>query len=106
MAGNFVEKEGNVFEEIAADEGEVLVENERSLLEKNDVVVLEDSEKENEIQPVSAANEAFAAHEEVKVYISQSTTPDQRRALLFNIDEPFEVSMDEFDQEWWPLVTN
>ncbi|CAG8519006.1 12961_t:CDS:2, partial [Gigaspora rosea] len=55
---NFVEKEGNVFEEIAADEGKVLVGNERSLLK--------DNEKENKIQPVSTANEAFAAHEEIK----------------------------------------
>ncbi|CAG8822578.1 16496_t:CDS:1, partial [Gigaspora margarita] len=43
---NFVEKEGNMFEEIAADEDEVLVENKRSLLEENDMVVLENSEKE------------------------------------------------------------
>ncbi|CAG8777883.1 13980_t:CDS:1, partial [Gigaspora rosea] len=63
---NFVEKEVNVFEEIAADNGEVLVENERSLLEENNVVVLEDREKENEIQPVSTANDAFAIHKEIK----------------------------------------
>ncbi|CAG8723559.1 9639_t:CDS:2, partial [Gigaspora rosea] len=48
------------------DEGKVLVGNERSLLKKNNVVVLEDSEKENELQLVSIANEAFAAHEEIK----------------------------------------
>ncbi|CAG8551961.1 14306_t:CDS:2, partial [Gigaspora rosea] len=68
---NFVEKEGNVFEEIAANEGEVLVGNERSLLKENDVVVLEDSEKENEIQPVSTANEAFVAHEEIKLWYNR-----------------------------------
>ncbi|CAG8774012.1 5352_t:CDS:1, partial [Gigaspora rosea] len=56
----------NVFEEIAPNEGEVLVGNERSLLEENDVVVLEDSKKENEIQPVFTANEAFAAREKIK----------------------------------------
>ncbi|CAG8762254.1 37096_t:CDS:1, partial [Gigaspora margarita] len=76
MAGNF---EGNVFEEIDADEGEVLVENERSLLEENNMVVLEDSEKENEIQLISMTDEVPVAHEGVKVYISQSTTSDQRR---------------------------
>ncbi|CAG8714265.1 14008_t:CDS:2 [Dentiscutata erythropus] len=64
MAGNFVKKEENVFEEIVADEGEVLVENKRSLLEENDIVVLKDNENENEIQPVSTANEAFAVYKE------------------------------------------
>ncbi|CAG8794246.1 31068_t:CDS:1, partial [Gigaspora margarita] len=63
MADNFEE---NVFEEIDANKGEVLVENERSLLEKNDVVVLEDSEKENEIQLISTTDEAPVAHEGVK----------------------------------------
>ncbi|CAG8738504.1 13911_t:CDS:2, partial [Gigaspora rosea] len=49
MAGNFVEGEGNVFEEIEVDEGEeILVENEKSIYEENEVVVLEDSEGENE----------------------------------------------------------
>ncbi|CAG8847775.1 18190_t:CDS:1, partial [Gigaspora margarita] len=46
---------------------------------ENDVIVLEDSEKENEIQPISTADEAPAAHEGIKVYTSQSTTSDQRR---------------------------
>ncbi|CAG8799585.1 28831_t:CDS:2, partial [Gigaspora margarita] len=58
----------NVFEEIDADEGKVLVENERSLLEKNDVVVLEDSKKENEIQLISMTDEAPVAHEGVKQF--------------------------------------
>ncbi|CAG8530523.1 7486_t:CDS:2, partial [Cetraspora pellucida] len=33
-------------------------------------------------------------------------TCDQRRALLFNIQQLFEVPMKEFDDEWWPLVMN
>ena len=37
---------------------------------------------------------------------SDTLTPDQRRVLLFNVDQPFEVSIEDFDQKWWPLVTN
>ncbi|RHZ59681.1 hypothetical protein Glove_362g17 [Diversispora epigaea] len=33
-------------------------------------------------------------------------TTDQKRTLLFNVQQPFEVPMKEFDDEWWPLVTN
>ena len=33
-------------------------------------------------------------------------TCDQKRTLLYNIQQPFEVPMTEFDDEWWPLVTN
>ncbi|CAG8828107.1 16769_t:CDS:1, partial [Dentiscutata erythropus] len=41
--------EGNVFEEIEIDEGEeILLGNERTVFEENEVVVLEDSEEENE----------------------------------------------------------
>ncbi|RHZ84001.1 hypothetical protein Glove_86g96 [Diversispora epigaea] len=41
-----------------------------------------------------------------KFYTSSQLTPDQKRELLFNVDQPFEVSMCEFDEEWWPLVSN
>ncbi|RHZ89811.1 hypothetical protein Glove_9g83 [Diversispora epigaea] len=30
-------------------------------------------------------------------------TTDQKRTLLFNVQQPFEVPMKEFDNEWWPL---
>ncbi|CAG8529774.1 26142_t:CDS:2, partial [Gigaspora margarita] len=43
--------EGIVFKEIEVDEGEGTLEgneNERTVLEENEVIVLEDSEKENE----------------------------------------------------------
>ncbi|CAG8517036.1 16448_t:CDS:2 [Dentiscutata erythropus] len=54
MAGNFAKREGNVFEEIEIDEGkEILVGNERTVFEENEVVVLENSEEENEIQVIS-----------------------------------------------------
>ncbi|CAG8698226.1 23915_t:CDS:2 [Gigaspora margarita] len=78
VQSNFVKREGNVFEEIEVDKDEVFVRNKRSLLEKNDFVVLENSDKENEIQPISTADKASTALEGVKVYTLQSTIPDQR----------------------------
>ncbi|CAG8792368.1 16272_t:CDS:1, partial [Gigaspora rosea] len=44
-------REGIVFEEIKVDEGEGVLEgndNERTVTEENEVIVLEDSEEENE----------------------------------------------------------
>src|SRR4051812_30491262 len=31
---------------------------------------------------------------------------NQKRNFLFNVNQPLEVSIREFDDEWWPLVTN
>ncbi|CAG8830196.1 10164_t:CDS:1, partial [Gigaspora rosea] len=45
---------------------------------ENEIIVLEDSEEENEEISEVPANEAPAAYEEIKVYTSQSTTSDQR----------------------------
>ncbi|CAG8821238.1 13959_t:CDS:1, partial [Dentiscutata erythropus] len=51
---NLAKKEGNIFEEIEIDKGEkILVGNERTVFEENKVVVLEDSEEENEVQVIS-----------------------------------------------------
>ncbi|KAF0399029.1 hypothetical protein F8M41_009780 [Gigaspora margarita] len=87
MADNFIVKEGIVFKEIEVDEGEGALErneNERTVLEENEVIVLENSEEENEEISEVLANGAPAAYEGIKIYISQSTTSDQRQALLFN----------------------
>ena len=32
--------------------------------------------------------------------------PDEKRALLFNVGSPFEVPEEEFNKNWWPLVSN
>jgi len=38
---------------------------------------------------------------------SLSLSPaNEKRALLFNVGSPFEVPMKEFDEHWWPLITN
>ncbi|CAG8787741.1 31480_t:CDS:2, partial [Gigaspora margarita] len=36
-------------------------------------------------------------------YTSSRFTPDQRRALLFNVNQSFEVQEQDFDKEWYPL---
>ena len=33
-------------------------------------------------------------------------TPDEKRMRLFNVNEPIELSIEEFEKNWWPLVTN
>ncbi|CAG8775992.1 10999_t:CDS:1, partial [Racocetra persica] len=69
----------NVFKEIEVDKDEVLMENEKTMFEKNDVIVLNNSEKKNEkVQTISIADKAFTSYKEIKVYMSQSTTLDQR----------------------------
>ncbi|RHZ57021.1 hypothetical protein Glove_395g66 [Diversispora epigaea] len=37
---------------------------------------------------------------------SEELTPSQKRTLLFNINQPLELSMQKFDDDWWPLVSN
>ncbi|GES99088.1 hypothetical protein GLOIN_2v1777773 [Rhizophagus clarus] len=37
---------------------------------------------------------------------SPTLTANQKRALLFNINEPLEILIQEFDNDWWPLVSN
>ncbi|CAG8810515.1 32451_t:CDS:2, partial [Gigaspora margarita] len=54
-------REGIVFKEIEVDEGESALEeneNERTILEENEVIVLEDSEEKNEEISEVPANEA------------------------------------------------
>ncbi|CAG8837198.1 21276_t:CDS:2, partial [Racocetra persica] len=58
------------------------------LLEKNDVIVSNNSEEENkEVQAISVADEAPTAHKEIKVYTSQFTTPDQSSDHVHMLDE-------------------
>src|SRR5437763_13367505 len=33
-------------------------------------------------------------------------TPDEKRALFFNIDSSFELPAEQFDNDWWPVVSN
>ncbi|RHZ57425.1 hypothetical protein Glove_388g20 [Diversispora epigaea] len=38
--------------------------------------------------------------------ISKEITPSQKRDLLFNINHLLELPVQEFDDNWWPLVSN
>ncbi|CAG8669948.1 12529_t:CDS:1, partial [Gigaspora margarita] len=74
-------REGIVFKEIEVDKGEGAlegIENERTVLEENKVIVLEDSKKENEEISEVPANRAPAVYKGIKIYTLQSTTSDQR----------------------------
>jgi len=33
-------------------------------------------------------------------------TPNEKRMRLFNVNEPIKLSIEEFEKNWWPLVTN
>ena len=35
-----------------------------------------------------------------EINISAQLTSDQKRVLLFNINQPFEVPLEEFDNNW------
>ncbi|CAG8767695.1 4411_t:CDS:1, partial [Racocetra persica] len=43
---------------------------------------------------------------EVDLSNINALTPDQKRNLLFNINQLLELLMQEFDDKWWPLVSN
>jgi len=40
----------------------------------------------------------------INLPISEASTPNQRRIRLFNINQPLELLIEEFDKEWWPLI--
>ncbi|CAG8856078.1 12975_t:CDS:1, partial [Gigaspora margarita] len=54
-------------------------------------------------QQTSGLLQLFTEQTAVTNPISTSLTPNQRHTLLFNVQQPFEVPMEEFDTEWWPL---
>ncbi|CAG8784523.1 23897_t:CDS:1, partial [Racocetra persica] len=37
---------------------------------------------------------------------SENLMSNQRHLLLFNINEPLEILLQEFDYDWWPLISN
>ncbi|PKC69121.1 hypothetical protein RhiirA1_456382 [Rhizophagus irregularis] len=38
--------------------------------------------------------------------INTSISEKQKHILLFNVNQPLELSIEEFDKEWWPFVSN
>jgi MULE transposase domain len=42
----------------------------------------------------------------INLPISKAPNPDQKRHLLFNVEKPLELSIEDFDKNWWPLVSN
>ena len=37
---------------------------------------------------------------------TSNLTPDEKRGLLFDIDCSIEILMEDFNNNWWPLVSN
>ncbi|RIB21761.1 hypothetical protein C2G38_2175697 [Gigaspora rosea] len=69
------------------------------------IVNIEDlSDKENLV--TSELVYYIRTNDKIELYTSSRLTPDQRRKFLFNAKQPFEVQEQDFDKEWWPLVTN
>ncbi|CAG8819295.1 25847_t:CDS:1, partial [Racocetra persica] len=81
------------------------------------IMIMNISGKENTSQRISVI---FLQQIFESVDLSQQSSPtntmvidsiaglicDQKYTLLYNVQQPFEVPMTEFDDEWWPLVTN
>src|SRR5215475_2537034 len=44
--------------------------------------------------------------ESVVIRLSPDLTPNERRNLLFDVSCSLEVPIEDFDENWWPLVTN
>ena len=37
---------------------------------------------------------------------TENFTPDEKRSLLFDVNRSLEISMEDFDENWWPFVSN
>jgi hypothetical protein len=37
---------------------------------------------------------------------TSNLTPDEKRELLFDVSRTLEIPMEDFNEEWWPLVSN
>ncbi|CAB4399714.1 unnamed protein product, partial [Rhizophagus irregularis] len=40
------------------------------------------------------------------ITLTSNLTPDEKRDLLFNVDRTLEIPMEDFNNEWWLLVSN
>ncbi|CAG8801048.1 7017_t:CDS:1, partial [Gigaspora margarita] len=38
--------------------------------------------------------------------LNTNHTPDDRWILLFDVNLSLEIPIEDFDENWWPLVTN
>ena len=37
---------------------------------------------------------------------TSTATPNEKQKLLFDVDCPLNISIDDFNENWWPLVLN
>src|ERR1044071_3442482 len=38
--------------------------------------------------------------------LTPNLTPDEKRELLFDVGHSLEIPIDDFNENWWPLITN
>src|SRR6266540_2370823 len=60
------------------------------------------------IGPILCSDSAIASESLQSPTISSTIelSADEKRVRLFNVGDPFEISMAEFDEHWRPLVSN
>ncbi|RHZ82220.1 hypothetical protein Glove_110g102 [Diversispora epigaea] len=51
-------------------------------------------------------NPSVSSATNIDLRISKELTPSQKRNLLFNISLPLELLIQDFDSNWWPLISN
>ncbi|RHZ77859.1 hypothetical protein Glove_170g31 [Diversispora epigaea] len=79
-----------------------------SSIEKNNKVI-----EELDIALSKGTSKAMSSHvilrlaaTNIDLRISKEITPSQKRNLLFNISLPLELLIQDFDSNWWPLISN
>jgi hypothetical protein len=49
---------------------------------------------------------SLVAKEKTDFSLTADLTPDENRDLLFDVDRSLEIPIDDFNENWWPLVSN
>ena len=47
-----------------------------------------------------------AASDVMLVISTTNFTPDEKQDLLFNINRTLEIPIDDFNENWWPIISN
>jgi hypothetical protein len=48
----------------------------------------------------------FSASASLIITSTTNLTPNEKRDLLFDVGRTLKIPMDDFNDEWWPLVSN
>ena len=53
-----------------------------------------------------ASSDVLPSSSSIIITPETNLTPDEKRDLLFNVSRSLEIPMEDFDVNWWPLVSN